>query len=92
MAELALKCLCDLLIFHPYFNFSKNIVHLLIPFLDNKKEDIRNKVADTFKEIFKTDKRGEISLDVSNCYFIYLVKFDLHQFFPADCSFYQQIR
>lgn len=63
-----MKCLCDLLVAHPYFNFAENIVHLLIPYLDCNKENIRHLIADCFKEIFKTDKKGDLSLNVSTSF------------------------
>lgn len=58
----AAKCLSDLLIAMPHFNFSKNIVHALIPFTANRDDDVRTLVCDAFKKLFKEDKHGEISL------------------------------
>lgn len=64
MAKTALSCLCDLLLTHPYFNFSKNVIHLLVPFLNNGKEFVREMVSTTIKKMFKTDKKGDLSLQV----------------------------
>ncbi|KAK6639087.1 hypothetical protein RUM43_007357 [Polyplax serrata] len=64
MAKTALSCLCDLLLTHPYFNFSKNVIHLLVPFLNNGKEFVREMVSTTIKKMFKTDKKGDLSLEI----------------------------
>lgn len=62
LATLAVNCMCDLLITHPYFNFSNNIAKFLIPLLDNKLSSTREIVMKCFTQIFKEDKRGEITL------------------------------
>lgn len=64
LAETGLKCLCELLIAHPYFNFSKNIIHLLVPFLNSGRENIREMISACIRGVFKADKRGNVSLDV----------------------------
>lgn len=58
----AISCMSSLLISKPYFNFSSNIANFLVVFLDNKNEDIRKMVAESFSQVFQEDKRGEISL------------------------------
>lgn len=65
LGKLAVTCMCDLLATHPYFNFSANIANFLIPLLDNKYQFVRLRVADCFSQIFKEDKRVELSLTVS---------------------------
>lgn len=73
LGKVAVTCMCDLLIMHPYFNYSINIANFLIPLLDNKYEFIRQKVLKCLSQIFKEDKRAELSLIVRNI--IYLVIF-----------------
>lgn len=65
LGELAISCMCELLIVHPYFNFSTNIANHLLPFLDNKLNTVREKVLQCISQIFKEDKRGQLSLTVS---------------------------
>lgn len=65
LAEVAVHCLCDALMAHPYFNFSTNIAQLLVVLLNHPKENIRKMVHQTFVKIFKTDKRMDISRHVS---------------------------
>lgn len=64
MAEVAISCMCELLISHSYFNYAENIGHLLTLYLDNTNANIRKKVEETFIQIFKEDKKGTISLVV----------------------------
>lgn len=80
----AIKCLSDLLIAMPHFNFSKNIVHALIPLTIHKQDDIRFLVCDAFKKLFKEDKRGEISLHAVR-QVNHLVKNKRNHQIPPDC-------
>jgi len=64
LAEMAVNCMCELLISHSYFNYAVNIGHLLTLYLDNKNTNVRKKVEETFIKIFKEDKKGTISLVV----------------------------
>ncbi|XP_046385482.1 nucleolar complex protein 3 homolog [Ischnura elegans] len=64
LAEVAFKCLCDLMVTHPYFNFWRNIVQLIVPFLNHKLPSIRNTGAEAVKTVFRNDKRGEITLEI----------------------------
>ncbi|XP_011297136.1 nucleolar complex protein 3 homolog [Fopius arisanus] len=64
LGQLAVSSLCQLLITHPYFNFSVNIGNFLIPLLDNRHEKIRQIIFQCFSQIFKDDKRGELSLSI----------------------------
>lgn len=64
LGEIAVTCMCDLLVTHPYFNFSVNIANFLVPLLDNKRPSVRNAVVKCITQIFKEDKRGEISLTI----------------------------
>ncbi|EFN69036.1 Nucleolar complex protein 3-like protein [Camponotus floridanus] len=64
LGEIALSCMCELLTTHPYFNFSVNIANYILPFLDNKQRNIRERVAQCISQIFKDDKRGQLSLTI----------------------------
>lgn len=56
--------MCELLIEHPYFNYSENIASALIPFLNHRHRPIREMVNGCCKTIFKQDKKGDITLKV----------------------------
>nr|CAD7453641.1 unnamed protein product [Timema tahoe] len=64
LGELAINCLCDLLVVHPYFNFSKNLAQMLVPFLNCRLPSVRQTCAKCFKTVFREDKRGQITLDI----------------------------
>ncbi|XP_018313919.1 nucleolar complex protein 3 homolog [Mycetomoellerius zeteki] len=64
LGETAVSCMCELLAVHPYFNFSVNIANYVLPLLDNKRSSVREKVAQCISQIFKEDKRGQLSLTI----------------------------
>lgn len=64
LGETAVSCMCELLAVHPYFNFSVNIANYVLPLLDNKRSNIREKVAQCISQIFKEDKRGQLSFTI----------------------------
>lgn len=68
LGKLAVTCMCELLVTHPYFNYSVNVVNFLIPLLDNKHESVRQEVLNSISRVFKEDKRAELSLKVNNLY------------------------
>lgn len=61
LAEIAISCLCDAIVTHPYFNFSTNIAQLLVTYLNCSNEIVRKKIHETFVKLFKTDKRLDLS-------------------------------
>lgn len=65
LGETSVSCMCELLTVHPYFNFSVNIANYILPLLDNKRSSVREKVVRCISQIFKEDKRGQLSLTVS---------------------------
>uniref|UniRef100_A0A1B6C2B6 Nucleolar complex protein 3 homolog n=1 Tax=Clastoptera arizonana TaxID=38151 RepID=A0A1B6C2B6_9HEMI len=64
LGELSLKCLGELLVTHQYFNYSVNLVQLLTPYLDHSSPAVRKIVYDTVVSVFKSDKKGEITLTI----------------------------
>lgn len=56
--------MCGMLLTHPYFNMSVNIVNFVIPFLNNWNPVVRKIVFDAIKTVFRVDKRGEITYEV----------------------------
>jgi nucleolar complex protein 3 len=66
LGELALTCMCDLLVAHPYFNYSHNLVQMLVPYLNHPLSAVRQLCANSICTVFRNDKKGEISLEVSN--------------------------
>lgn len=65
MGEISVACLCELLLAHPYFNFSQNIAQLMVYLLNANYPKIRTKIHDCFQQLFKEDKKFDLSLFVS---------------------------
>ncbi|GAB6023340.1 Nucleolar complex protein 3 [Chamberlinius hualienensis] len=63
LGEVAVKCLCDLLVVHPHFNFSHNIVMTILPFAATVNENVAVICCDSLKMLYKQDKLGDISLE-----------------------------
>jgi len=62
LAEVAVKCLCELLENCAHFNFSVNIAQLLVVLIDVLKPPIRQLVLNSLRKVMKGDKKGEITL------------------------------
>nr|XP_040236272.2 nucleolar complex protein 3 homolog [Anopheles coluzzii] len=61
LLEMAVQCMCDLVLAHPYFNYSPNLVQVLVLMLNNTKETIRKMVHTCFSVLFKTDARLDLT-------------------------------
>jgi nucleolar complex protein 3 len=70
LAVIALQCMCQMLVARPNFNFSPNIVRLIVPFLNHRMQDARDVVVKSITEVLKDDRRGELSFEVN----IYIFK------------------
>ncbi|ELU04426.1 hypothetical protein CAPTEDRAFT_154522 [Capitella teleta] len=65
LVMVALKCLCELMVAHPHFNFRTNIIALVIPFACKFNPELSNLVCEYVRKIFKSDKSGESSLEIA---------------------------
>uniref|UniRef100_A0ABM5G187 Nucleolar complex protein 3 homolog n=2 Tax=Pogona vitticeps TaxID=103695 RepID=A0ABM5G187_9SAUR len=64
LAEIAVKCLCELLVALPHFNFHNNIIVLIVPLMNDSSKQISEMCCDAVKSLFKQDKLGFASLGV----------------------------
>lgn len=64
LGVLAVQAMCELLITHPYFNYSPNIAQAIIPFLNNRDKNVREIVKTSIMTIFKEDKKEELTLKI----------------------------
>lgn len=64
LGETSVKAMCELLLSHPYFNYSINIAQVVIPFLNSRSKELREFVKSTCKTVFKEDKKDEITLKI----------------------------
>lgn len=60
----ALKCACQLLESHPQFNFSEELVKLVLPYLNSSRDQISNIVLESLLAIFTNDREGETTLAI----------------------------
>ncbi|NXK48911.1 NOC3L protein, partial [Chauna torquata] len=64
LAEIAVKCLCELLVALPHFNFHNNIIVLIVPLMNDASKTISELCSEAVKKLFKQDKLGFASLGV----------------------------
>ncbi|NXL57405.1 NOC3L protein, partial [Chordeiles acutipennis] len=64
LAEIAVKCLCELLVALPHFNFHNNIIVLIVPLMNDTSKKISELCCEAVKKLFKQDKLGYASLGV----------------------------
>ncbi|KAH8358763.1 hypothetical protein KR093_002267, partial [Drosophila rubida] len=64
MATVAVQCMCDLLLAHPYFNYVQNIAQLLVYMLNCNYGAMRVAVNQCFRSLFSNDKRLDMTLFV----------------------------
>ena len=59
------KSLCELLVNRPYFNFTNDIIRIIVPQLNSKVDKVRELVAQSISELFANDPtKGATSLDI----------------------------
>ncbi|XP_043912597.1 nucleolar complex protein 3 homolog [Protopterus annectens] len=61
LAEIAVRCLCELMVTLPHFNFHNNIIVLIVPLLNDPYKKISEMCCDSMKKLFKEDKLGQAS-------------------------------
>jgi nucleolar complex protein 3 len=64
LGEVAIECMCEVLLAHQYFNFSTNIGQMLVIYLNCSNSAARKKICETFVKVFKTDRRLDLTLHV----------------------------
>nr|KAG5707619.1 hypothetical protein BaRGS_031001 [Batillaria attramentaria] len=64
LSEVAVQCLTQMLVSHPHFNYRSNIITFLVPFMNRKNPKISDPVCDAMKQLFRSDKSGEATLEI----------------------------
>ncbi|XP_049915235.1 nucleolar complex protein 3 homolog [Epinephelus moara] len=64
LAEVAVRCLCELLLALPHFNFHNNIIVALVPLMNDPVKQVSGVCCDAFRKLFQQDKEGGASLAV----------------------------
>uniref|UniRef100_UPI00398EAEDA nucleolar complex protein 3 homolog n=1 Tax=Pristiophorus japonicus TaxID=55135 RepID=UPI00398EAEDA len=64
LAEVSIKCLCELLVALPHFNFHNNIAVMIVPLMNDASRKISEMCCGAVEKLFKQDKIGQPSLAV----------------------------
>ncbi|XP_038155661.1 nucleolar complex protein 3 homolog [Cyprinodon tularosa] len=62
LAEVSIRCLCELLLTMPHFNFHNNIIVVLVPLMNDPLKKVSDMCCDAFKKLFQDDRMGGASL------------------------------
>ncbi|KAM8729940.1 nucleolar complex protein 3 homolog [Acanthopagrus schlegelii] len=62
LAEVTVRCLCELLLALPHFNFHNNIIVILVPLMNDQDKKVSGMCCDAFRKLFQQDKVGGASL------------------------------
>ncbi|KAK0054220.1 nucleolar complex protein 3 [Biomphalaria pfeifferi] len=64
LGHLALKCLCEMLVHHPHFNYRNNLIATIVPFCNHKDSQFSETACNSIKSVFQQDKSGEVTLEI----------------------------
>ncbi|XP_048027321.1 LOW QUALITY PROTEIN: nucleolar complex protein 3 homolog [Megalobrama amblycephala] len=62
LAEVAIRCICDLLVALPHFNFHNNIIVMVVPLMNDPVRTVSEICCDAVRKLLKQDKVGQASL------------------------------
>ncbi|KAM4715785.1 nucleolar complex protein 3 homolog isoform 3-T3 [Anableps anableps] len=62
LAEVSVRCLCELLLSMPHFNFHNNIIVILVPLMNDPLKKVSDMCCDAFRKLFQEDRVGGASL------------------------------
>uniref|UniRef100_A0A3P8ZG00 Nucleolar complex protein 3 homolog n=1 Tax=Esox lucius TaxID=8010 RepID=A0A3P8ZG00_ESOLU len=62
LAEVAIRCICELLVALPHFNFHNNIIVMVVPLMNDSIKRVSDMCCEAVKKLLKQDKPGQASL------------------------------
>uniref|UniRef100_A0AAZ3RK41 NOC3-like DNA replication regulator n=1 Tax=Oncorhynchus tshawytscha TaxID=74940 RepID=A0AAZ3RK41_ONCTS len=62
LTEVAIRCICELLVALPYFNFHNNIIVMVVPLMNDPIKRVSDMCCEAVKKLLKQDKQGQASL------------------------------
>lgn len=62
LAEVAIRCICELLVALPHFNFHNNIIVTVVPLMNDPVKRVSDMCCEAVKKLLKQDKQGHASL------------------------------
>lgn len=62
LAEVAVRCVCELLVALPHFNFHNNIIVVLVPLMNDPSKKVSEMCCEAMRTMFREDKLGYATL------------------------------
>ncbi|XP_063076866.1 nucleolar complex protein 3 homolog isoform X2 [Engraulis encrasicolus] len=62
LAEVAIRCMCELMVALPHFNFHNNILVMVVPHMNDPARKVSEMCCEAVRRLLKQDKMGEASL------------------------------
>nr|XP_055032367.1 nucleolar complex protein 3 homolog isoform X1 [Misgurnus anguillicaudatus] len=62
LAEVAIKCICELLVALPHFNFHNNILVMIVPLMIEPLRKVSEMCCEAVRNLLRQDKVGHVSL------------------------------
>ncbi|XP_051958764.1 nucleolar complex protein 3 homolog [Xyrauchen texanus] len=62
LAEVAIRCICELLVALPHFNFHNNIIVMVVPLMNDPIRKVSEMCCEAVRKMLKQDKLGQASL------------------------------
>ncbi|XP_049320986.1 nucleolar complex protein 3 homolog [Astyanax mexicanus] len=62
LAEVAIRCMCELLVALPHFNFHNNITVVVVSFMNESVKKVSEMCCEAVRKLLKQDKLGQASL------------------------------
>uniref|UniRef100_A0A8B9RF29 Nucleolar complex protein 3 homolog n=1 Tax=Astyanax mexicanus TaxID=7994 RepID=A0A8B9RF29_ASTMX len=62
LAEVAIRCMCELLVALPHFNFHNNITVVVVSFMNEPVKKVSEMCCEAVRKLLKQDKLGQASL------------------------------
>ncbi|XP_067100906.1 nucleolar complex protein 3 homolog [Osmerus mordax] len=62
LAEVAIRCICELLVAMAHFNFHNNIIVMVVPLMNSPTRKVSDMCCEAVRQLLKQDKVGQASL------------------------------
>ena len=62
IATVGTRCLCILMISHPYFNLAQLVIETVVPLMSSRSPSLRELAFEYVTRLFREDKTGQVSL------------------------------
>ncbi|XP_050396217.1 nucleolar complex protein 3 homolog [Patella vulgata] len=90
--EISVKCLASLLANNPHFNYRKDLIQAVIPFMNHKKPELSTCVCEAVITVFKNDTLGESTLEIVRAIGKFIKSKDFNNIQPKVLETYLSLR